>query len=156
VITGSDILAKGTEEGRPYGYVAIGKEIGDAVNGGERISVEKGFDMALLPVSDGVGGYAGGKIMSKPLGLKPSGKIPASKGVSLPIPGFKSGYKGTAAVGSTVDDALPKVKIGLEVESPKPLCKKLLQIEVKRRLIHLTSYLQPFWSRGCWTIERIR
>jgi len=58
IITGSEILVKG-EEAKPYGYVAAGKDIAEAVKGNRNITVSEGFDMALIPVSDGIGGYAG-------------------------------------------------------------------------------------------------
>ena len=59
IITGSDILVKGEDQAKPYGYVAAGKDIAEAVKGNRNISVSEGFDMALIPVSDGIGGYAG-------------------------------------------------------------------------------------------------
>lgn len=121
-------MAKGPEEAKPYGYVAIGKEIEEAVQSGKKISVERGFDMALTPVSDGIGGYSGAKVMSKPFGLRPrikTAKVPPSRGFPIPISGAKPGYKiATGSGASAVDDIIPPGNVGnVNVGPAKTLCK---------------------------------
>jgi len=124
VITGSDILANG-DKAKPYGYIAVGADIADAVKQDRKITASEGFDMAMLPVSDGIGGYAGGKLIGKPLGLGKAAVKTGGKGISIPVPGIKSGYKAASASGdgagagairtviTTADDTVAKV--------PKPL-----------------------------------
>ena len=80
IITGSDKLANG-ENARSYGYVAAGEHIAEVVKGKKNLTVSEGFDMAMIPVSDGISGYAAGNMIGKPLGLGPGN---AGKGVPIP------------------------------------------------------------------------
>ena len=106
IITGSEILAHGPTA-RPYGYVAAGKDIAEAIKGKKNITTEQGFDMAMVPISDGLGGYSAGRFIGKPLGLNTAG----SK--SFPIPGVRGGYRGGGAgIVSVLDDAALSAKQG--------------------------------------------
>jgi hypothetical protein len=73
------------KDAKPHGYVAIGHEIAKAVEGQKKITVEEGFDMAMVPVSDGLAGYSSGRIAAKPLGLNVRGK-------PIPVP-VRGGYR---------------------------------------------------------------
>jgi len=66
VITGSEMLING-KDAKPHGYVQVGDDIAQAVAGKKTITVDQGFDMAMVPISDGLSGYAAGKIGGKPL-----------------------------------------------------------------------------------------
>jgi len=94
VFTGSEKIING-EDGKPYGYVAMGHEIVQAVDGKRKISPEEGFDMALVPISDGLAGYGAGRIAAKPLGLNVGG----SKAVPVPV---KSGFNPSAGVDAII------------------------------------------------------
>jgi len=67
IITESDNLIKGKDQAQDYGYIGAAKEIGKAIHGESKISVDQGFEMAMLPVSDAVGGYVAGEAIGKPL-----------------------------------------------------------------------------------------
>ncbi|CAG7678979.1 unnamed protein product [Allacma fusca] len=105
IITGSEILAHGPTA-RPYGYIAAGHDIAQAIQGKKNITTEQGFDMAMVPISDGLGGYSAGRFIGKPLGLNVGG----SK--SIPVPGVRGGYRGGGAIVSVLDDAALTAKQG--------------------------------------------
>jgi len=65
-ITGSEMLIYG-DDAKPHGYIKVGDDIVQAVGGKKNISVDEGFDMAMVPISDGLTGYAAGKIGGKPI-----------------------------------------------------------------------------------------
>ncbi len=44
------------ENAKSHGYVAMGENIVKAVDGQRKITVNEGFDMAMLPVGDGLAG----------------------------------------------------------------------------------------------------
>lgn len=75
-------------DAKPHGYVAMGEEIAKAVDGKRKITVDQAFDMALVPVGDGLSGYAAGKMAAKPLGLNVRG---GSK--PIPAPARGGGYR---------------------------------------------------------------
>jgi len=81
IITGSDILAKGKENATDSGYIAAGKQIKSAIEGKTKLNVDEAFDIAMLPVSDGVGGYVSGNIIGEAVGgLKPGEVITTDVG----------------------------------------------------------------------------
>lgn len=69
----------------------MGQEIARAVDGERKITVEQGFDMALVPVSDGLAGYSAGRIAAKPLGMNVAGGKP------IPTP-VRGGYRPVVTV----------------------------------------------------------
>lgn len=69
----------------------MGQEIARAVDGERKITVEQGFDMALVPVGDGLAGYSAGRIAAKPLGMNVRGGKP------IPTP-VRGGYRPVVTV----------------------------------------------------------
>lgn len=103
IITGSEILIK-KDEAQPYGYVAAGKHIADAVDKKANITVEQGFDMAMMPVGDGIAGYTAGRGIGKPIANGAAGKGKISM-----FPSRSTGYKPLV---TAVDmDGVPKPKL---------------------------------------------
>lgn len=95
IITGSEILIN-KDEAKPYGYVAAGKHIVDVVDKKANITVEQGFDIAMMPVGDGIAGYTAGRGIGKPL----SNTMNQGKGkFSLFPPRGGSAYKPLLTVG---------------------------------------------------------
>lgn len=66
-MTGSEILINGPKA-KPHGYFAIADKISQAWNGQRQISIGEKFDMALMPVIDGVTGYSAATLAEKYLG----------------------------------------------------------------------------------------
>jgi len=95
IITGSDILAKGKENAQSSGYIAMGEQIKDAIDGKSKITVDQAFGMAMLPVADGVGGFVSGNV-GKSIALKPEKVIKE--------PGIKPGMR-AATIDSTRNEA---------------------------------------------------
>ncbi|CAG7821975.1 unnamed protein product, partial [Allacma fusca] len=115
IITGSDILAKG-DKAKAYGYVKDGEVIADAIKGKKSITTEEGVDMALGPISDGFGGYAGGKFMGKPFAGSKVVPNAIGKGTIYKVlddaGGAAKSGAGRGGIDAVLDNSIVKIKPG--------------------------------------------
>lgn len=133
IITGSEHLIN--NEYKPYGYVAAGEHVVDAIGGKRNLTVEQGFDMAMMPVGDGLAGYAAGRTIGKPLGL--------GKGKSVPGTGAAPGYKPlVTAVDLDATAAGKSGGVGAAASSKlKPVAAVVDDVVANEKVAHNGNYL---------------
>ncbi|ODM97158.1 DNA polymerase beta [Orchesella cincta] len=135
IITGSEILIN-KDQAKPYGYVAAGKTIADVVEKKRNLTTEEGFDIAMLPVGDGIAGYTAGRTFGKPLGLD------VGKTRPFPVP-VRSGYKPLIAASELENSAIAGGRggVGGVAAKVKPALGVVDDVVANERVPHNGNYL---------------